>query len=57
MLHLPTSFFLTKNQKSQQEDNSVLLFFAEHQEARIISVGTSWLEDRRKQVCKDMQDA
>jgi len=33
------------------------VFFAEHQEARIVKSGMSWLKDRRKQVCKDMQDA
>lgn len=34
-------------QKTRRAGEEIMVFFEKHQEVRIISVGISWLEDRR----------
>ena len=43
-------------QKNRRASEKITVFFAEHQEARITRAGISKQKDRRKEVCKDMQD-
>lgn len=43
---LPSSTQLLPYQKNRRAAEEIMVFFAEHQEARIVRA--SWLEDRRK---------